>query len=187
MAENYLWAGFRGINTSNQGTSPEPDRTSRGRIPMSTRQPRLMLLLLLLIAFEASAYGLDGQIEIRTPMPPPSWALLERELIKANASGVRDLLRPLLRRPWLARMCRALGGRRRTGRRHREPYPLADPLRPRRPRFDPAAVHERLGGAPSPVHPREDRRCPDGTRRDVLQGVPRHVRLAPQRRGPHGL
>jgi hypothetical protein len=46
-----------------------------------------MLLLLLSIAFEASAYGFDGQIEIRTPMPPPSWALLERELIKANAEA----------------------------------------------------------------------------------------------------
>jgi hypothetical protein len=54
---------------------------------MSTSQPRLMLLLLLLIAFNALAYGHDGQIEIRTPMPPPSWALLERDLIKANAEA----------------------------------------------------------------------------------------------------
>ncbi len=54
---------------------------------MNTRYPRLMWILLILTAFEASAYGLDGQIEIRTPMPPPSWALLERDLIKANAEA----------------------------------------------------------------------------------------------------
>jgi hypothetical protein len=46
-----------------------------------------MWLLLVLAAFEAPAYGRDGPIEIRTPMPPPSWALLERELIKANAEA----------------------------------------------------------------------------------------------------
>jgi hypothetical protein len=46
-----------------------------------------MLIPLLLTAFETSAYGLDAQIEIRTPMPPPSWALLERDLIKANVAA----------------------------------------------------------------------------------------------------
>ncbi len=54
---------------------------------MSTKQSRWMLLVLLPVTFEASVYGDDGQIEIRTPMPPPSWALLERELIKENAEA----------------------------------------------------------------------------------------------------
>ena len=56
---------------------------------MNKRQPRLMWLLLVLIAFEASAHGADGPIEIRTPMAPPAWALLERELLQANARGLR--------------------------------------------------------------------------------------------------
>ncbi len=54
---------------------------------MSQWQPRSIWLLLALIAMEASARGGDGPIEIRTPMPPPSWALLERDLIKANAEA----------------------------------------------------------------------------------------------------
>ena len=60
-------------------------------------------------------------IRVESPMTPTPWALLERELLRANAQGVRGVLRPLLRRPRLPRMRRALGRRRRPGRRHRKP------------------------------------------------------------------
>jgi hypothetical protein len=54
---------------------------------MNTWQPRSMWLLLFVSAYGALAYGRDAPIEIHTPSTPPSWALLERELIKANAEA----------------------------------------------------------------------------------------------------
>ena len=47
----------------------------------------------------------------------------------------------------------------------------------------PHALQEGVGGAPPPVHPGQDDAGPVRARRHVLQRVPRHVRLAPQRRG----
>ena len=48
-------------------------------------------------------------------------------------------------------------------------------------------VQEGLGGPPPPVHRGPDDRRAVRPRRDVLQGIPRHVRLAAQRRGADGL
>ena len=145
-----------------------------------------MLLLLFLIAFEASAYGLDGQIEIRTPMPPPSWALLERDLIKANAEACEIFFdRYFDDRGWLECVERWGGDDGPDDAIENLThwpilYALGGPDSIRRLYTKGWEGHLRQ-------YTREDRRCPDGTRGDVLQGVPRHVRLAPQRRGPHGL
>ena len=35
-------------------------------------------------------------VSIETPMPPPEWAVLERELIRAQTRGVRSVLQPVL-------------------------------------------------------------------------------------------
>ncbi len=42
---------------------------------------------MLLSAFTLTASGQMVTVDVATPAPPPSWALLERELIKANASA----------------------------------------------------------------------------------------------------
>ena len=84
-------------------------------------------------------------IAVDSPMPPPAWALLERELLRANAAACREFFDTLLRRPRLAAVRRALGRRRRAGRRHRELHRLADPARPRRPRRRPARCTRRPG------------------------------------------
>src|SRR3954452_13385312 len=54
---------------------------------MNAWQPRPLSLLLILMAFGAPASGGDGPIEIGSPSSPPTWALLERDLIKANAQA----------------------------------------------------------------------------------------------------
>ena len=84
-------------------------------------------------------------------------------------------------------MCRTLGRRRWSGRRDREPERLAHFARAGRLRHRPRNVQERLGGAPAAVHAGQDDPGPLRPRRDVLQGIPRHVRLAAQRRGAHRL
>ncbi len=47
----------------------------------------LIIFILLLISF-AKANQAQPVIEIKTPMPPPEWALLERELLRANSTAV---------------------------------------------------------------------------------------------------
>ena len=90
------------------------------------------LVLLLTATRSPAASAAEPEIRIETPMSPPAWALLERELLRANAAACRGVLRPLLRRARLLAVRRALGRRRRAGRRHRELQRLADPARPGR-------------------------------------------------------
>src|SRR5438045_2840268 len=51
---------------------------------------RRMLLSLLLFSIAAVAVGGEPTIKIETPMAPPAWALLERELLKANAAACEE-------------------------------------------------------------------------------------------------
>lgn len=51
--------------------------------------PRIATALLLLVmAFPARAG--ESVVHVKTPMPPPSWALLERELLRANAAACKE-------------------------------------------------------------------------------------------------
>ena len=68
-------------------------------------------------------------LRVATPMEPPSWALLERELLGANARACEEFFDRYFDDRGLPRMRRALGRRRRARRRHREPHRLADPPR----------------------------------------------------------
>ena len=98
------------------------------------------------------------------------------------------VLRPLLRRPRLPRMRRARGGDDGPDDAIENCQRLADPARPRRRRRDPARCTRRPGRATSASTPQaRTTRGAVRPRRDVLQGIPRHVRLAAQRRGAHGL
>src|SRR5216110_873265 len=49
--------------------------------------PRQLLLSLLLVSVAPAALGAEPTIKIETPMAPPAWALLERELLRANAAA----------------------------------------------------------------------------------------------------
>ena len=91
----------------------------------------------------------EATIRIETPMPPPSWALLERELLRSRTRACEEFFEPLFRRPRLPRLRRALGRRRRPRRRHRVRQRLAGPPRPGRRRFDPAASTRKHGRATS--------------------------------------
>jgi hypothetical protein len=51
---------------------------------------RLLLSALLLTAIAPAAAAEPGTLRIATPMEPPSWAVLERELLKANARACEE-------------------------------------------------------------------------------------------------
>ncbi|MCH2213238.1 MAG: hypothetical protein MK110_18200 [Fuerstiella sp.] len=51
--------------------------------------PPFLLILSLTVAVSA-AYGSDTKILIETPMSPPAWAVLERELIRANTAACEE-------------------------------------------------------------------------------------------------
>src|ERR1700737_2005589 len=42
------------------------------------------------VFFFGSAPAAEPVIEIKTPMSPPAWALLERELLKANSAACKE-------------------------------------------------------------------------------------------------
>lgn len=50
----------------------------------------LILILTLPLALSAPAAAAPAAITINTPMPPPEWALLERELLRQNAAACRE-------------------------------------------------------------------------------------------------
>src|SRR5437762_10624406 len=52
--------------------------------------PRQLLLSLLLVSVAPAALGAEPTIKIETPMAPPAWALLERELLRANAAACEE-------------------------------------------------------------------------------------------------
>ena len=117
-------------------------------------------LTLVATAAAASRASAATRIAVKTPMAPPAWAVLERELLRANAAACRAVLRQILRQPGILAVRRALGRRRRSGRRDREPERLAHPARPRRLRHRPGNVQERLGRPPAAVHAGEDNPSP---------------------------
>ena len=82
----------------------------------------------------AAIPGADYPIlEATTPMSPPAWALLEREVLDApTARACEDFFDRYFDDRGYLLVRRALGRRRRPRRRHRELQRLADPARPRR-------------------------------------------------------
>ena len=51
---------------------------------------RVSFLLWFLLLAICGAARAQAHIEITTPMPPPEWALLERELLRANSAAVEE-------------------------------------------------------------------------------------------------
>jgi hypothetical protein len=72
---------------------------------MTAMNPRPCLVALLLLAGAIGAPGLRAsppEFAIATPMPPPGWALLEREVLRANAAACREFFaRYFDERGWL--------------------------------------------------------------------------------------
>src|SRR5437762_11353950 len=67
----------------------------RGSRPSSCarRSPmilRVSLLAALTLATLPHSLRADVTLSVRTPMSPPAWALLERELLRANAAACRE-------------------------------------------------------------------------------------------------
>src|SRR4029453_4405690 len=72
--------------------SANPD-ANRGRPPLmcANRLPWMAVVVLGLIPIGApTASASEPTIRIATPMPPPAWALLERELLRANVAACRE-------------------------------------------------------------------------------------------------
>lgn len=59
------------------------------------RSPSLAVMLasIALLNFSRSLAGEEIALSVRTPMSPPVWALLERELLRANAAACREFYR----------------------------------------------------------------------------------------------
>ena len=123
----------------------------------------------------------EALIDIDTPVPSPSWALLERSSWTPR-QGVR-VLRALLRRAGLPPLRAPLVRRRRPRRRAGELAQLDDAARAGRRRPRPRALQEGPGRPLPPVHRGQDHRRAAGPRWHVLPGVPRLLRLDAPRRG----
>src|SRR4051794_15785703 len=52
--------------------------------------PRILLAFLLPLVLTTAAYADDVTVRVATPVAPPGWALLERELLRANAAACRE-------------------------------------------------------------------------------------------------
>ena len=50
----------------------------------------LFFTVAVIVGVSCSARGADMTIRVTSPMPPPTWALLERELLRANAAACRE-------------------------------------------------------------------------------------------------
>src|SRR6058998_3821141 len=108
-------------------------------------------------------------IALETPTAPPYWALLERELLRAQADACRAFFdRYFDERGYLLCVPR-WGG-------NDGPDDAIENV------LNWTMLHA-LGAPPAPVHRGQDGRGSAGPRRDVLQGVPDHLRLVPPRRG----
>jgi hypothetical protein len=55
-----------------------------------TKFPIILTMCLLTLMWTRSARAADAVVSIDTPMSPPGWALLERELLRANAAACRE-------------------------------------------------------------------------------------------------
>ena len=53
-----------------------------------TRYPIILTTCLLIFSLAHSARAADPAISIDTPMSPPAWALLERELLRTNTAAL---------------------------------------------------------------------------------------------------
>ena len=146
------------------------------------------LILVTLAAPPPFCAGDDAvEVRVETPMAPPAWALLERELLRANASACASSSAATSTSAATCECVERWGGDDGPDDaiENVNDWPVlhalgaADSIS--------APVQEGLGRAPPPVHRGQDRRGAVRPRRDVLQGIPRHVRLAAQRRGADGL
>ena len=90
---------------------------------------RRLALLIVPFLVGADAHAADVTISARTPMTPPAWALLERELLRANTAACREFFDRYFDERGYLHVRRALGRRRRPRRRHRELHRLARPAR----------------------------------------------------------
>ncbi len=122
-------------------------------------------------------------MRLETPMAPPGWALLERELLRANARACEEFFDRYFDDRGYLECVERWGGDDGPDDaiENVNDWPVLYALGRRR--LDPDAVQEGLGRPPPPVHRGPDDRRAVRTRRDVLQGIPRHVRLAAPWRG----
>ena len=99
-------------------------------------------------------------IAITAPMAAPHWALLERQLLDAQARACERVLRPLLRRARLPAVRPPLVRRRRPGRRRSRTCSTGRCCTPWAPDERAAPLQAGLGGAPAASTPRPRRpRC----------------------------
>ena len=70
--------------TVSSGTLPAPSTDARFLIK------RVCLCAAVLVAAPIAAAAGDVSIEIDSPMAPPEWAVLQRELIRANTTACRE-------------------------------------------------------------------------------------------------
>lgn len=55
-----------------------------------TNRPNIPAALLISLLLATTTRAADAVVSIDTPMPPPAWALLERELLRANTAACRE-------------------------------------------------------------------------------------------------
>ena len=125
-------------------------------------------------------------IRISTPMPPPGWALLERELCAPRSAPVPSSSTGTSTTGAISNA--SSDGEATTGRTTRSRTSMTGRSSTRWAVPIPScAFQESLGGPPQAVHRSPHHRGAIRTRRDVLQGIPRHVRLVPPGRRAVGL
>ena len=125
----------------------------------------------------------DVVLTADTPQPAPRWALLERQLLEAQARACEGFFARYFDERGYLLCVPALVRRRRPGRRAREPAELDGAARAGRRRPRPGALQAGAGRPLPAVHRGEDDRGRARPGRDVLPGVPRLLRLVPPRRG----
>ena len=119
---------------------------------MRLHQYRLLSWLLLLLAVGSPAPGESVTIDVTTPSPPPAWALLERELLRANAEACQEFFARYFDDRGYLQCVERWGGDDGPDDAIENLHRLADPARPRAPRVVLRAVQERLGGPSAAVH-----------------------------------
>jgi len=86
-------AGFkmRIANWNPLGSAADRFGNGKSRNRKSGRFPfQLQVLVSLLILVAPNAFGAEPMINLETPMAPPAWALLQRELLRANAAACEE-------------------------------------------------------------------------------------------------
>ncbi|MGE5194883.1 MAG: hypothetical protein ACM3U2_20515, partial [Deltaproteobacteria bacterium] len=62
----------------------------RRQTAAARRIPRLICVALVGLILAAPALAVEPTLSIETPTSPPAWALLERELVRANTAACRE-------------------------------------------------------------------------------------------------